>query len=206
MKNLISKDTIKEVTDMYHSPNVVFSEFKLPIGFSIRFGNVLVRKCGDKGLLEMDDNVNKEMFANWKKDVGRLVSHDFNKGIFSGYYEIKANGKKALLRKIEYKDLVDLKERGFNHLYIGDYWYTILRMIPQSGNYNDPDEQAEIDSTLYDFSCISTYDEKDANVPTYEDDQQSFALFDDPREESANTDALEDPEAFAEFTDEEEDE
>lgn len=191
---------------MYHSPNVVFNEFKLPIGFSIRFGNVLVRKYGDKGLLEMDDNVNKEMFANWKKDVGRLVSHDFNKGIFSGYYEIKANGKKALLRKIEYKDLVDLKERGFNHLYIGDYWYTILRMIPQSGNYNDPDEQAEVDSTLYDFSCISTYDEKDANAPTYEDDQQSFALFDDPREESANTDALEDPDAFAEFTDEEEDE
>jgi hypothetical protein len=188
MKNLINKDTIKEVTEMYHSPNVVFNEFKIPAGFSIRFGNVVVRKYGNTGILEMDDNVNKELFAAWKKDVGRLMSRDFNKGIFTGYYEIKANNKKALLRKIEYKDLVDFKESGFNHLYIGDYWYTILRMIPLNGAYNDPDEHAEADSTMYDFSCISTYDETDANTQSYDDEQQSFALFDDPKEYVADND------------------
>lgn len=189
---------------MYHSPNVVFNEFKIPVGFSIRFGNVVVRKYGNGGLLEMDENVTKELFATWKKDVGRLVSCDFNKGIFTGYYEIRANGKKALLRKIEYKDLVDLKERGFNHIYIGDYWYTVLRMIPSTGAYNDHDELAEEDSTIYDFSCISTYDEKDRNVPTYEDDQPSFALFDDPREEKEEAPDLEDPDSFVGDIDEDE--
>ena len=201
MKNLITKDTVKEVDEMCQSSNAVFNEFKIPTGFSIRFGNIIVRKVNESGLLDMDECVTKELFAQWKKDVGRLMSKDFNKGIFTGYFEIKANNKRALLRRIEYKDLIEMKESGFNHISLGDYWYTIMRLIPIDGNYNDADVLAESNLVTYDYSSASEYTEKDkVNVFFDENqDQQSFALFDDPIKESRkDTNTLDDPDDIEE--------
>lgn len=181
MKNLITKDTINEVNSMIQSPDAQFNEFKILPGFCIRFGNIIVRKYGDSGLLDLDECVNKELFAQWKKDVGQLISKDFKKGLFTGYYEIKANDKRALLRRIEYNDLLDMKDRGFNHVSIGDYWYTIMRLIPVNGNYNDADALAEANLTVYE-SSYSEYDEKDVVNPFFDEnqDQSGFALFDEP--------------------------
>ena len=180
MKNLITKDIVSEVNAMNNSDDACFSEFEIPEHFKIRLGNVVVRRMGDTSSLEIDDCVNKDLFAHWRKDVGHLLSYDLKHRKYDGYYELRANGKKALLRKIEYKDLVDLKEHGYNHVYIGDFWYTILRVVPVSGNYADADAAAETDTGFYDYSCISEFDVKDTNVRVYDEDSESIALFDDP--------------------------
>lgn len=178
MKKLISREIISEVNDMLNTNNSSFGQCKIEPGFAVRLGNVVVHKCGESSYIELDSNVEKETFAQWKKDVGKYLSRDLSHGNYSNLYELVANGKRVLLHKLSHKELPDAQLEGFNHVYIGDYHYTIIRLIPSDGRYTDSDENTEVLDDYSQYSCISEYDTKDKATDD-EISQQGIALFTD---------------------------
>ncbi len=175
MKKLISKETIAEVNNMIKSPDATFDACDIYGDFKVRLGNVVVHKAGSSSVIELDTGVNKEMFAQWKRDVGRFLSRDLSHGIYNNLFELKADGKRALLRKIQQKELPDMRAEGFDHVYIGDYHYTIIRVIPNTGRYSDPDENTDSDDCTQ-YSYISEFDKNDAATEE-EQAQQGMQLF-----------------------------
>lgn len=177
MKKLVSKELVSEVNAMLKSADAVFDSCEIGCNFAVRLGNVVVRKAYGTSVIELDPVVNKELFAQWKRDVGRYLSRDLSHGVYGNLYELKADGKKALLRKIPMQELPDAKVEGFDHVYIGDYHYTIIRVIPLNGKYTDPDENTDMeDHTQY--SYISEFDSNDS-VTEEESAQQGMPLFTD---------------------------
>ena len=64
-------------------------------------------------------------------------------------------------------------------MYIGDYHYTIIRSIPETGSYLDADENTEADDSMYSqYSNIMEFDNSQP-VTTEEEMQQGMALFDE---------------------------
>ena len=177
MKKLVSKEIIADVNSMLKSADAVFDSCEITGNFAVRLGNVVVRKVCESSVIELDSVVNKEMFAQWKRDVGRFLSRDLSHGKYENLYELKAEGKKALLRKIPQADLPDMRAEGFDHVYIGDYHYTIIRVIPLNGKYTDPDETVDNDDYLQ-YSYISEFDSNDSATEE-ENEQQGIALFGD---------------------------
>lgn len=179
MKKLVNKELIAEVNAMLKSQDARLDSYSTECNFAIRLGNVVIRKVSTGSIVELDPNVTKELFALWKKDVGKFVSRDLQKKRYNTLFELHSGGKRVLLRKITQDELPFMRDEGFAHVYIGDYHYTIIRMIPESGSYLDADENAEVDDTTY--SQYSNIMEFDNSQPVTEEEemQQGVALFDE---------------------------
>ena len=175
MKKLVSKEMIADVNSMIKSADAIFDACEISGNFAVRLGNVVIRKACGTSVIELDSVVNKEMFAQWKRDVGRFLSRDLSHGVYSNLYELKAEGKKALLRKIPSAELPDMRAEGFDHVYIGDYHYTIMKIVPINGNYIDTDENYSSEEYLQ-YSYISEFDSNDS-VTEEEKESQGIALF-----------------------------
>ena len=78
-------------------------------------------------MLNLKPEANKAYMSDWRKDVGNILAHDFRKNSAQGkYFEFKTNMTKTLLRRISDDELKEFKEQGFDHLKLGDYFYTII--------------------------------------------------------------------------------
>ena len=172
---MVSKEMIADVNSMIKSADAVFDACEISGNFAVRLGNVVIRKACGTSVIELDSVVNKEMFAQWKRDVGRFLSRDLSHGVYSNLYELKAEGKKALLRKIPSAELPDMRAEGFDHVYIGDYHYTIMKIVPINGNYIDTDENYSSEEYLQ-YSYISEFDSNDSDTEE-EKESQGIALF-----------------------------
>ena len=205
MKKLITKETVAEVNDMLKQPEVRFEPCEIFNGFCVRLGNVVIRKVGNSSIIELDPSVRKETFDLWKKDVGKYLSKDLYHGVYSNLFELITSNKKALLRKIPQNELPDIRLEGFDHVYIGDYHYTIIRVISSESNYSDFDRNNEnTDEDDYtQFSSISVYNKND-RVTEEEEMQQGIVLFSD--NEVSSDDMLEPIDNFDEISDETSDE
>ena len=175
MKKLVSKETIAEVNAMLKQSDVIFEPCDISGGFCVRLGNIVIRKVGTSSIIELDPSVKKDLFGLWKKDVGKYLSRDLSHGVYSNLFELMGSGKKVLLRKAPQNELAEIRAEGFDHLYIGDYHYTIIRVIPINGKYSDPDENTE-EEDYTQYSYISEYDSND-KVTEEEEIQQGMALF-----------------------------
>lgn len=188
MKKLVTKETIAEVNAMLKQSDVIFEPCDVSGDFCVRLGNIVVRKVGTGSIIELDPSVKKEMFGMWKKDVGKYLSKDLSHGIYSNLYELTTFEKKVLLRKLQQNELSDARSEGFDHVYIGDYHYVIIRVIPVNGKYSDPDENTEEEDCTQ-YSYISEYDTND-KVTEEEEIQQGMALF---TEDDISSDVSQEP-------------
>ena len=139
MKKLVNKELIAEVNAMLKSQDARIDSYSTECNFAIRLGNIVIRKVNTGSVIELDPNVTKEMFALWKRDVGKFVSRDLQKKRYDTLFELHAAGRRVLLRKITQDELPFMRDEGFAHVYIGDYHYTIIRSIPETGSYLDAD-------------------------------------------------------------------
>lgn len=179
MKKLVNKELIAEVNAMLKSQDVRIDSYSTECNFAIRLGNIVIRKVNTGSVIELDPNVTKEMFALWKRDVGKFVSRDLQKKRYDTLFELHAAGRRVLLRKITQDELPFMRDEGFAHVYIGDYHYTIIRSIPETGSYLDADENTEADDSMYSqYSNIMEFDNSQP-VTAEEEMQQGMALFDE---------------------------
>lgn len=179
MKKLVNKELIAEVNAMLKSQDARIDSYSTECNFAIRLGNIVIRKVSTGSVIELDPNVTKEMFALWKRDVGKFVSRDLQKKRYDTLFELHAAGKRVLLRKITQDELPFMRDEGFAHVYIGDYHYTIIRSIPENGSYLDADENTEVDDSTYSqYSNIMEFDNSQP-VTAEEEMQQGMALFDE---------------------------
>lgn len=177
MKKLVTKETIAEVNEMLKHPNVSFDSCEIGADFKVRLGNVVIRKTGPTSVIELDPLVRKETFAQWKRDVGRYLSRDLSHGVYVNLYELKTPEKKALLRKVPENELPDMRAEGFDHVYIGDYHYTIIKVVPLSARYDESDDNTESEDFTQ-YSYISEFDKSDG-MTEEEGMQQGMPLFTD---------------------------
>lgn len=179
MKKLVNKELIAEVNAMLKSQDARIDSYSTECNFAIRLGNIVIRKVNTGSVIELDPNVTKEMFALWKRDVGKFVSRDLQKKRYDTLFELHAAGRRVLLRKITQDELPFMRDEGFAHVYIGDYHYTIIRSIPETGSYLDADENTEADDSVYSqYSNIMEFDNSQP-VTAEEEMQQGMALFDE---------------------------
>ena len=179
MKKLVNKELIAEVNTMLKSQDARIDSYPTECNFAIRLGNIVIRKVNAGSVIELDPNVTKEMFALWKRDVGKFVSRDLQKKRYDTLFELHAAGRRVLLRKITQDELPFMRDEGFAHVYIGDYHYTIIRLIPENGSYLDADENTEVDDSMYSqYSNIMEFDNSQP-VTAEEEMQQGMALFDE---------------------------
>lgn len=179
MKKLVNKELIAEVNTMLKSQDARIDPYSTECNFAIRLGNIVIRKVNTGSVIELDPNVTKEMFALWKRDVGKFVSRDLQKKRYDTLFELHAAGRRVLLRKITQDELPFMRDEGFAHVYIGDYHYTIIRSIPENGSYLDADENTEVDDSMYSqYSNIMEFDNSQP-VTAEEEMQQGMALFDE---------------------------
>lgn len=197
MKKLVNKELIAEVNAMLKSQDARIDPYSTECNFAIRLGNIVIRKVNTGSVIELDPNVTKEMFALWKRDVGKFVSRDLRKKRYDTLFELHAAGRRVLLRKITQDELPFMRDEGFAHVYIGDYHYTIIRSIPENGSYLDADENTEVDNSMYSqYSSIMEFDNSQP-VTAEEEMQQGMALFD----ESDTTSYSNEPAGISEITD-----
>lgn len=197
MKKLVNKELIAEVNTMLKSQDARIDPYSTECNFAIRLGNIVIRKVNTGSVIELDPNVTKEMFALWKRDVGKFVSRDLQKKRYDTLFELHAAGRRVLLRKITQDELPFMRDEGFAHVYIGDYHYTIIRSIPENGSYLDADENTEVDDSMYSqYSNIMEFDNSQP-VTAEEEMQQGMALFD----ESDTTSYSNEPADISEITD-----
>lgn len=131
MKKLISKETIAEVQKAYNElaeKNLAqCKEYKFNNVEYFAIGFVTVVKHGTGCMLNLKPEANKAYMSDWRKDIGNILAHDFRKNSAQGkYFEFKTNMTKTLLRRISDDELKEFKEQGFDHLKLGDYFYTII--------------------------------------------------------------------------------
>ena len=172
MKKIITKDIIDNVQSAIKGKiNLKEYSFKNIEYFSI--GLIDVMKHGEKCILDLNEAVNKQYLTEWKKDVGGVISKDFNKNEAPGkYFELIFDSKKTLLRKTSQEELENFSKNGFSYDYvkIGDFYYIIIM-------------QRDLD-TEYSTSISSVYDEDDIVKPVeessddeYEEPIEALSLF-----------------------------
>lgn len=154
MKNLITTEIINEVKDMLCNEACRISPYEFEDFTRISIGNIEIVRDGNTSYLKLPDDLPENYMKFWKEDVGKLLSKDMKKGIYSNIFLLETPEKKALLRKINECDEELCKEKGFDHITIGDFSYTILRLIPNEKGFN------EIDYDLFDNEDLPSLADK----------------------------------------------
>ena len=158
MKKIISKEIIAEVLKSYNelaAKNLAeCTEYQFNNVENFSIGLVTVVKHGTSCMLNLKTEANKAYMAGWKKDIGALLAKDFRKNAAQGkYFEFKTD--------------------RFDHLKLGDYYYTIIIHTGIDTPYLF--SSIHID---YDDLPENTEEPEDDYVYTEEPEQESLSLFD----------------------------
>ena len=178
MKKIISKEIIAEVLKSYNelaAKNLAeCTEYQFNNVENFSIGLVTVVKHGTSCMLNLKTEANKAYMAGWKKDIGALLANDFRKNTAQGkYFEFKTNTTKTFLRRISDDELSQMKVDGFDHLKLGDYYYTIIIHTGIDTPYLFSSTHIE-----YDDLPENTEDPEDNYVYNEEPEQESLSLFD----------------------------
>lgn len=135
MKSIITNDIITKVSNdsKLQSNSLVPYKFSSYDVFGI--GAIKVVVHGDEYYLDLHEDVGKTYLAVWNQDVGKLLIRDLRKKDKSHFYEFKTSTYKALLRRIDEDQVKEFKDLGFCHVLIGDYYYTIIKLINNGEHY-----------------------------------------------------------------------
>lgn len=170
---LITKDIIKLVKSVIDDTIIKKYEFLNYNRFTI--GNVVITMFnGDKPMLNIDESYTKEYEKIWRNDVGRIFYNELKKSD-PEIYEIISKNFKALLKKISEDEFNDFKERGFDHVQIGDSWYTIIKAVTLNKSYADKSDDYDLEEEMLNVIEKNTNDveEKQEDLLT----ANSYQLF-----------------------------
>lgn len=137
MKSIITNDIITKLRDEIDSQEYSFGPFNFNEYNVIGIGAVGIVVSPTDHHLKLGDDVGHTYYKNWKEDVGYLLVKDLKKNNRSNIYEFKSSVYKAILRKIDESELEAFEEKGFNHIQIGDYNYTIIKLTAANANYSN---------------------------------------------------------------------
>ena len=129
MKSIITSDIITTVSDDSKLQSNSLAPYKFLFHDVIGIGAIQVVIHGDSYHLHLHEDIGKTYLKVWREDVGKLLTQDLQKKDRSRFYEFKTSTYKALLRRVDDDSVDEMKELGFCHVLIGDYYYTILKVI-----------------------------------------------------------------------------
>lgn len=174
-KQLIKKDVI----------NLIFSEIgnakidKLDLSkpFSVRIGNATVFKTvGNMPYIHIPDGVGKEYMSLWKNDVGKVLMNELKRDE-PELYEIKTRKFIALAKKIRHEEEPSFVEKGFLHIKVGDFYFTVIKVISTGSQYYQ--KTCDFDPELYtneDDDDIIVEEEAETEEKTKEE-EKTYKLF-----------------------------
>jgi hypothetical protein len=175
MKSIITSDIITKVSnDSKLQTNsltpYIFSSYDV-----IGIGAIKIIIHGNEYHLDLHEDVGKTYLKVWSEDVGKLITTDLRKNDKSHFYEFKTPTYKVLLRKIDDDKIDEMKELGFCHIVIGDYYYTIIKLVNNNENYAKIN--TSIDESLQDKHEDEEPEEENVNIDEIAE-VESLSLFD----------------------------
>ena len=178
MNNLISKELIAKVTNDSKLASTQINPYTFPEYTDICIGVIHIIRGGDNTHIHLSENVSKQYMNAWSKDVGKVLSKDLRKKKDDLYFEMVTDTYRVLLRKITEKELPEMTERGFNHVLIGDFYYTIIKEIPLDGSYSVDNGIVGKELLVDPMSSNITEEEEDEVVEEDEEKSvESLSLF-----------------------------
>ena len=175
--NLISKELIAKVANDSILTSTQINPYTFPSYTNICIGAVRIIR-GNDTYLHLSENVTKQYMNAWYKDVGKILSTDLRKKRDELYFEMVTDTYRVLLRKITEKELPEMTERGFNHVLIGDFYYTIIKEIPLDGSYSVDNGIVGKELLVDPMSSNITEEEEDEVVEEDEEKSvESLSLF-----------------------------
>ena len=153
MKSIITKELIDRVSADSNTSDVQLEQYTAPSYFVVGVGCVAITKTAKECYLYLkDENIGRKYMKEWCKDVGILLLRDMKANDFSHLYEFKTSKYKALLRRIDESKIKEMEELGFKHVLIGDFFYTIIKVIKisdvvysRTDHLDDEELMADID-------------------------------------------------------------
>jgi len=140
---LISADMVKMVKHAVKGKSFNLVKYDTDKYMIFCIGKVKVTKGENekKPILDLEEGFTKDYGKLWYNDVGKVLARELHKDD-PLLYVFSTNQFKALLKRIdEEKDDVDwLAERGLVHVKIGDFDYTILRIVSRDGDFSRKDK------------------------------------------------------------------
>ena len=176
--NLISKELIDKVENDSKLASTQMNPYTFPMYTDICIGVIHIIRGGNDTYVHLPDNVSKQYMKPWSKDVGKILSRDLRMKRDDLYFEMVTDTYRVLLRKITEEELVDMTEKGFAHVLIGDFYYVIIKEIPLDGLYSVENtivgKELLVDpmsSNVTEEECDETFEEEE------EDSIESLSLF-----------------------------
>ena len=141
---IVESDVVKSVESFVNYTHPVLKPFEFKEYDSIWLDLIRVSRSDIGSYIKMDESVDKEYLADWKRDIGYFVNRDFKRQNDSGkYFVMDMNGNTILLREYSEEETDDITERELNHLTMGDafqgfHHYSIVRIMKPEESYRMP--------------------------------------------------------------------
>lgn len=177
MKSIITNDIITKVSNDSKSQTNTLAPYKFSSYDVIGIGAIQVIIHGEDYHLHLHEDIGKTYLRDWNEDAGKLLTRDLHRKDKSHFYEFKTPTYKALLRRIDDDKKDEMKELGFCHLLIGDYYYTIIKLINNNETYGKVNTL--IDESLQEKHEDEDPEEEEENVAVDDiAEVESLSLFD----------------------------
>lgn len=147
MKSTITPEIILTLKNDLLENRGKLEQLKMEGYFNVSVGMVRIVATPTEMYLNLGEGIGSKYLKDWNLDVGKLMADTLKKKRFELIYIYETDTYTAVLRKCPDEDLEKVKESKFDHLYIGDNVYTIIRVVSINGSYAlydrrgfDPDE------------------------------------------------------------------
>ena len=145
MKKLISNEInsiVKSCYDAFAKVNKAeCKHYPLSQGQTIGVGRVKIMIAGKQTYLTLHEDVNKTYMAEWRKDVGTILSKDAKKENYDPYYTFSTDTFTVLMRRVDDSELKDFE--NYNIIKLGDYNYVIIKLIKKGHSFMEYDPLTE---------------------------------------------------------------
>lgn len=176
-RTLITSDMIKLVKSSIANATITKENFDEVRSFSI--GRcTMVRNTDGTLNAYLDTTFDADYKKIWKADVGYVLTKELRKKEPMLY--VMSDGRfKALIKLISDDEYDRFKENGFDHFKMGDYWYTIIRIVKKDGGFQFKDSTN--DYVIEDENPYDQYEmfdnDKEQLAEKYEDELKETELF-----------------------------
>ena len=145
MKNKLITADIKKLVQSGCKSEDDLKKFELSTFNVFKIGNASVKvRKGSVPELHIDESFTTEYAKMWRNDIGGVLIKELRKED-PELYEVKTNTFRALLKKVSESELEQFKEKGFDHVTVGDNVYTIIKAVNNKKVYADKTDDYEID-------------------------------------------------------------
>ena len=178
MKKIVTNEMIDIINnDIKLTKDIHIDEYEFLTNQSISVGLVTINIHPNGCYLNLSSDVDKHYMLNWVEDIGEIVVNDFKHKTDAKYFEFRTQlavpEYKALLRRVRDDEYEEFKEKEFIHFKIGDFYYTLIKLVPANKGYNSKDSihYIPVETTVEEVE-----EEYDKSV---EEDVHSLSLFDE---------------------------